>query len=155
MALNLTYQYHLFAAAASLGSLIINSPSSCLAPFASNYLNKATEMYRSLTYRVKSPLIDQNFQMLDMLRHRSDLQTAPSGPARNLTGVSPDLVNWEERLLSRVALLPEQIRQPSTDLNAAPPYNPMAFGQGITVDDPNGLHSGYNGDWVKLPSKCS
>ncbi|RSH95102.1 hypothetical protein EHS25_000188 [Saitozyma podzolica] len=124
--------YHLFAAAASLGSLVINCPSSPLVPFAVSHLDRATQVYGSVRHRLSSGFITQNHQMLCSLKTRIETGSRPAFttiPGVSLASTSGTLdqylLDWEKRLVdSHLPVLSAQ-KDDANSTSAAPPYNPL------------------------------
>jgi hypothetical protein len=107
-------------------------------------------MYNSLRYRVKSRLIDQNFQMLDTLRNRARPADGLRSPV--FAQATSSHLEWERRLARKISLDLPQAQPEVLDFSAVPPYNPVVFGQAPGMEGNGGqvIIGGVNGgDWVR------
>lgn len=112
-------------------------------------------MFRALNYRIKSPLIQQNYHMLDTILQRSQDSPEASVHPRDAERVSPEMVEWEARLLARVKDSTPRQHQAGSHLLSTPIYNPSAHGEAITGVNADGLNDAVGGDWVRVDIDCT
>lgn len=124
----LIQQYHAFASAACMGTLLIKSPQNVLANFALTLVDTVMKIYTSVVKGRNSPRMVKNLNWLKTMRSRLDArmtQTPDEGPGMEVVddgGDDVELLGWRTRLIERAeqGLLRRAIGvSPQSDLSPA------------------------------------